>query len=158
MMRVDRPGRRRAQTFLALLLGVIVALGSSASSPAPAGASKPKTYLGISTSLIDPDAPAHYAQHPHRFTVAAADSWVVFKALRWHRWGAAQAVAHGRATACEEGGIEGRRCESGRVRLVAAEIRYSHCAAAELYRRLTAFGVPEHGHRLELPTGPECGA
>lgn len=114
----------------------------------PASAAAGPTTVTIFRDIAGTTDPASY-RHPGSFRITSVDSFVVFRHLRWRRWGSPTARAGGRARTCRSGGLEGDVCHSGRVRLVAGE--RADCGRGHIYLTLVAYKVPEYGPKVEIP-------
>jgi hypothetical protein len=148
---------RRGVVVSALLI-LMLTLASGLSVP-KAMAHGPRTWIAIYPSIDQPGVDAHYFRQPAHFHEVDADSEIRFTSLHWRGWGSRTAVATGRARACGEGGIEGRVCESGRVRLVAGNLATCSLSGESFYQHLVAIHPPLYGS-LEIPVAPEslsCG-
>jgi hypothetical protein len=111
---------------------------------ARAGASR-ADHTTVTITTFTHETPVLTLKHPRRFKVPSADSYVVFSGLNWKNWGGRRAVAHGKATTCDETG-----CRSHGTKLVAD--RRQSCAGAFTYERMTASVIPLYGAGpIELP-------
>jgi hypothetical protein len=136
---VSFPKSRQLLVVAAILLGSLAASASAAAVP---------TTVSIYRDIAGISNLATY-RHPGSFRLTSEDSFVVFRHLRWRRWGLPTAKARGRARTCGSGGPEGYVCHSGRVRLVAGE--RADCGDGRIYLTLVAFGIPDYGPELEIP-------
>ena len=126
---------RQQQSVLVLL---VVVLGMVVVVPAASAGIKAERTSFTITSFTGEGAQT--LEHPRRFQVDSADSYVVFSGLRWRNWGGRRAVARGKATTCAE--ISG--CVSRRTKLVANQRR--GCFGEYWnYFHMTASVVPLYG-------------
>jgi hypothetical protein len=106
--RISSVVRRSVAAALASLLSQVVLV-------APASAAAGPTTATVFRDIAGNTDPATY-RHPGSFRLASADSFVVFRHLRWRGWGSLTASARGRARTYGSRGPEGYVCHSGRVR------------------------------------------
>lgn len=103
----------------------------------------------ITIGSFHDDGTIQVLKHPKRFRVNSADSYVVFKNLKWKHWGSRTTSAKGRATTCSYG----YGCTSADVTLRANS--RSKCDDDYQYRAFSAVGIPNYGGgRISLPVEP----